>query len=84
MGLIVILINFNTENRKNNSDNPGRESNPVSFGCALRALPVKLSETTSITTFQSNNFLFNTIEKHLLEYSRYNYLSILKLMHRVT
>ncbi|CAG5093361.1 Protein of unknown function [Cotesia congregata] len=28
MGLIVILIHFNSENRKNNSDNPDQESNP--------------------------------------------------------
>ncbi|CAG5075868.1 Protein of unknown function, partial [Cotesia congregata] len=42
-----ILINFNIKNRKINLNSPGRESNPVSFGCALKALPVKLSETSS-------------------------------------
>ncbi|CAG5074147.1 Protein of unknown function, partial [Cotesia congregata] len=68
-----ILINFNSENRKNNSDSPNRESNPDllpgpgiepgSFGYAPTARTVKLSETSSVTTFQSNNYLLNTIKE---------------------
>ncbi|CAG5074060.1 Protein of unknown function [Cotesia congregata] len=57
---------------------PGPGIEPGSFGYALRARTVKLSETSPATTFQSpNTFLFNTIKKYLLKYSRYNYLSIL-------
>ncbi|CAG5074150.1 Protein of unknown function [Cotesia congregata] len=56
---------------------PGPGIEPGSFGYAPTARTVKLSETSSVTTFQSNNFLFNTItEKYLLKYSRCNYLSI--------
>ncbi|CAG5074031.1 Protein of unknown function [Cotesia congregata] len=55
---------------------PGIE--PGTYGYASRALPVELSEISSVTTFQSlNNFLFNTItEKYLLKYCRNDYLSI--------
>ncbi|CAG5074061.1 Protein of unknown function [Cotesia congregata] len=56
---------------------PGPGIEPGSFGYALRARTVKLSETSPVTTFQSpNTFLFNTIEEYLLIFSRYNYLSI--------
>ncbi|CAG5074146.1 Protein of unknown function [Cotesia congregata] len=52
---------------------PGPGIEPGSFGYAPTARTVKLSETSSVTTFQSNNFLFNTItEKYLLKYSRYS------------
>ncbi|CAG5074145.1 Protein of unknown function [Cotesia congregata] len=49
---------------------PGPGIEPGSSGYAPKARAVKLSETSSVTTFQSNNFLFNTItEKYLLRRS---------------